>query len=380
MTHQRYTPRCLLIFCALVLLWGMASAQSVNNKFIDPEDGKFDISGWLDQEYGILPLVIPITEPALGFGGVLALSYFHPKKEGAYSDIPSSVSALGGLYTTNKSWGVFGGHFGYWRDDRIRYEGGGGYFSINLASYAQNPGGELQSWGFKLKGLALDQKLTFRIADSDFFLGAEYLFFYGSYDFGDLGAPQNIGGGQGRRSRYGGFGPVCFYDSRDNTMTPNRGIRAFISYLYFAPAFGSETTFHKLSMKAFGYTYVHRTVNLGLRGDAQFADEDTPFFMLPFIQLRGIPAMRYQGKTTYLAEAEVRWDFTPRWSLIGFAGYGEAIPVLDEIFEKDTVCNYGLGGRYLIARRLGLRLGIDIARGPEEWAFYIVLGSGWSIS
>ncbi len=42
--------------------------------------------------------------------------------------------------------------------------------------------------------------------------------------------------------------------------------------------------------------------------------------------------------------------------------------------------NYGFGGRYFIARKPGLRLGIDIARGPEEWAFTIVLGSGWIVS
>jgi hypothetical protein len=35
------------------------------------------------------------------------------------------------------------------------------------------------------------------------------------------------------------------------------------------------------------------------------------------------------------------------------------------------------GFRYLIARRLGIYMGIDIARGPEETAFYIQAGSAW---
>ena len=33
--------------------------------------------------------------------------------------------------------------------------------------------------------------------------------------------------------------------------------------------------------------------------------------------------------------------------------------------------------RYLMARLLGLYTGIDIARGPEDWAFYIQVGSAW---
>jgi hypothetical protein len=37
----------------------------------------------------------------------------------------------------------------------------------------------------------------------------------------------------------------------------------------------------------------------------------------------------------------------------------------------------GGGFRYLLARKLGLQTGIDVARGPEETAFYIQVGSSW---
>jgi hypothetical protein len=35
----------------------------------------------------------------------------------------------------------------------------------------------------------------------------------------------------------------------------------------------------------------------------------------------------------------------------------------------------GFGIRYLLARLFGLYTGLDIARGPEDWAFYIQVGS-----
>jgi hypothetical protein len=38
----------------------------------------------------------------------------------------------------------------------------------------------------------------------------------------------------------------------------------------------------------------------------------------------------------------------------------------------------GGGFRYLIARAFGIRTGIDIARGPEEWAWYIIFGHNWN--
>ena len=37
----------------------------------------------------------------------------------------------------------------------------------------------------------------------------------------------------------------------------------------------------------------------------------------------------------------------------------------------------GLGFRYLLARRLGMRVGADIARGPEDTVFYLSVGSAW---
>ena len=35
-------------------------------RFWSKEDGWFDVSGFLDEKYGFLPIVLPITEPAVG--------------------------------------------------------------------------------------------------------------------------------------------------------------------------------------------------------------------------------------------------------------------------------------------------------------------------
>jgi len=46
--------------------------------------------------------------------------------------------------------------------------------------------------------------------------------------------------------------------------------------------------------------------------------------------------------------------------------------------KGSTAWNAGSGFRYLIARLLGLKMGVDVARGPEDWAFYVVVGSSWN--
>jgi hypothetical protein len=40
----------------------------------DAQDGWLDLSGFLDTAYGFVPLVMPITEPAVGYGALAARS------------------------------------------------------------------------------------------------------------------------------------------------------------------------------------------------------------------------------------------------------------------------------------------------------------------
>jgi hypothetical protein len=37
----------------------------------------------------------------------------------------------------------------------------------------------------------------------------------------------------------------------------------------------------------------------------------------------------------------------------------------------------GVGMRYMMARKLGMHAGIDVAQGPEDTYWYIQVGSAW---
>jgi hypothetical protein len=49
--------------------------------FIDPEDGWFDISGFLEKPMGFTILAIPITEPAIGYGVAGGVAFLKPRKD-----------------------------------------------------------------------------------------------------------------------------------------------------------------------------------------------------------------------------------------------------------------------------------------------------------
>ena len=58
-------------------------------------------------------------------------------------------------------------------------------------------------------------------------------------------------------------------------------------------------------------------------------------------------------------------------------GVGRAASADDKLSKAKDRWSGGGGFRYLIARQLGFQTGIDVARGPEEWAFYLQFGSAW---
>lgn len=117
---------------------------------------------------------------------------------------------------------------------------------------------------------------------------------------------------------------------------------------------------------------------LGLRLDGDFTGGDIPFYMLPFVNIRGIPAMRYQGDHVITTEAELRWDVTQRWSLIGFAGAGwTANGDVSDFSNSDTYPAGGFGFRYLVAKVFNMRAGLDFGFSEVDQAVYITTGSAW---
>lgn len=64
-------------------------------RFFDPGDGWFDVSGFLDTAYGFVPLLVPITEPAVGFGAAGA-HQFAPDRSAARVKADSDIAALSG--------------------------------------------------------------------------------------------------------------------------------------------------------------------------------------------------------------------------------------------------------------------------------------------
>jgi len=377
----------LLAALALLGLWSpYAWSGWPPANMIDPEDGKFDISQYLAGATGFLPVPIVITEPAVGFGLGAAVAYFHPQK-GPVLDpngrrAPPSISVVMGAKTENGTY-VYGlAHMGVWKDDRVRYKGALAKMNVNMAFYLDRGGYEFLSNGidFNIDGALLYQQVQFRLKESDWWLGVNYIYNKADSTFGlgDILPPELPD--PTFSFTQAGIGAFVEYDSRNTIFTPSSGMSVRLQYKNYGKTWGGDYGFDDYIGTLLHYTPVGDYSSLGLRFSGETVSGDVPYFAYPFVSLRGIPAMRYQGKSALVAEAEYMWGVTPRWSLVFFGGAGKTTSINRFRGEGQTVASGGLGFRYRLARLLGLQAGLDIARGPEETSFYITVSSAWSAS
>ena len=107
-----------------------AAVAAVKTKpsFKDPTDGWFDLSGYLERPRAFFPAIMPITEPAVGYGVAVFPIFLRPRTEaGAQGYAQPNISTAGGLFTSNGSWGALAADSSYWKNGRIETLFAGGY-------------------------------------------------------------------------------------------------------------------------------------------------------------------------------------------------------------------------------------------------------------
>jgi hypothetical protein len=358
---------------------GQTAPTGNESKFRSPEDGWLDVSGFLDKPYGFFPILVPITEPAVGYGaaGGLAFIQKNPGENRAGFGRPD-MSMVGGLATQNDTWGLVAGDLRHWHGDRLETFVAVVKASINLDFYGTGEDSALRDdpLAYNLEPLGGLVRGRYRIGASRVWAGLAYVLADIPVNFE---APSTSPGipDTAEDTRVGGITPALTFDSRDNMFTPNRGTFFEGSVSIYDETLGGDEDFQRLDLIAIHYWRLKPTLILGLRGNGSFSSADTPFYMRPFISLRGVAMLRYQGEEVAEIETEARWQFWKRFSLVGFAGTGAAWNDLESFDDTLTVVTGGTGFRYEIARRYGLHVGLDVAFGPDNPVLYVVFGSAW---
>ena len=379
----------MVVLCAFLSLYVvpvLADTESSTEKKSQEEpeikDKKLFKGKWL-------PIPIFITEPAFGYGLGMSLGYIHRQegkretlsrfetpasvsKKGSGRKPPPDITGVAAGYTEKETWFVAGGHSASWRKDTIRYKGALMYADVKSTYYILD-----RPFDFNLLGFALYQDLKFRLGKSDFFLGGKLLYLEteSAFKLNFRGDTEIVIGDI--ESRNVGIALDASYDRRDNTFTPNSGQLIQLSLWRHDEGLGGDYNYWKGSFKALSFHQLHARFVLGLRLEGSGVDGRPPFYAYPWVSLRGIPALRYQGKRVGMIEAEGRWNILPRWALLGFVGTGQVYGDDPALNTQDNIVAGGVGGRYLFMPEQSLWLGLDVARGPEATYVYITVGHAW---
>jgi len=348
----------------------------------DPNRGRF------------LPIPIFITEPAIGEGLGLAVAYFHPTKDSPVGAALASPASIGGIskeqaapptmtgvmaaYTNNDTVAAGIGHMNSFKDDHIRFTGLVALADVNSTFYLLD-----YPFKFNLEGALVYQETRFRFGDSKWFwgIGFSYLDANTAFlveqpedQFSDVEPLLDLFRSDVTNS---GLSVKLAWDARDNTSMPNDGLLFDFALWRYDDFIGSDYDYWDARLKLLSFHKFHEKFVLGLRLEGSAIDGNAPFFAIPWVTLRGIPAMRYQGDRVGMFELEGRYTFSPRWAVLGFAGTGYASSKKPAIDTNDDIYNYGLGARYKVFDAQNVWVGIDIARGPEDTNWYIQIGHAW---
>lgn len=373
-----------------LILWtlqiNVSNAQHSKISFKDSVDHQFDLSDYIIDAHGFVPVPVIITEKALGGFGFALAPIFLKKRKPFIEKVgdtvkvtpvaPDVTGAFGG-YTANKSW--FAGAFrsGTWAKPKIKYMVGGLYGNINMSFYRTLPNTNEKEFKFNIRATGAMLQATKKVSTSNWYLGLRYLFAKTDVKYrADTTLPEFVKPLE-LNSILSELGGIAEFDNRDNIFTPNNGLKFHLDGICSNEALGSDYNFWRFDYYTYIYKTLFRKLTVGLRIDGQQVVGDAPFYFLPYLDMRGLPVNRYQGKADLLSELELRIDVFKRWSLMLYGGSGKAFDNWSDWSDTKYAWSYGTGFRYLLASKFKLRVGIDVAKGPENWCYYIVFGSNW---
>jgi len=356
------------------------TARKGRARFIDPEDGQLDLSNFLENPKGFLPVPIIVTEPAVGYGGGAVGMFLRPRKDaGEEGWARPNISAVGALATQNGTKAGFAGDASRWLDGRLRTLAGAGTGQVNLDFYGlgSDPSTAGQKVSYSLQFTGAVAQANWQLAQgSPWALGMRYV--YADVEPNLSGAAPFPGLVDGVRTKISAPSVILEFDTRDNIFTPTRGIYSESSWMASRKALGATVDFERFQQVLMGWQPLGHRVTMGARGDYAWSSDSTPFFLRPFVQLRGVPAMRYQGDQVASVEAELSWQFSGRWSVVGFGGAGATRTSSGALSGTQNVGSGGVGFRYELARKFGLHAGVDVAHSAGTTAVYLTVGSAWA--
>ena len=362
--------------CLLVLSMSLAYAdetQTDSRPGIAP-DIREDEHKLKVQRGDFVVVPIPISNPTLDTGLVVGAAYFYKQTEAQKKAQPASVTAMGGMYTSNDSKAFALVQQNYWRNNTWRFTGAIGSADMRLSLLAPNDtsGGQRLDW--RINGEFLFAKLSRKLTGH----------WYGGFNLRSIDADQSFetvtatsSFDIGSAVRSTGLGASVEFDARDMPLNTYSGQYFKADALFNDEALGSDQTYQSYSLAFRSYHELSASLVLAWELQGCIRGGTAPLWDACTLKLRGFSVTDYLGRETASGQVEARWRLNKRWGLVGFVGSGYVGNAFNEVRDSEGIPSYGAGIRFMVlaAKRINLR--IDFARSNDSDAIHISVGEAF---
>jgi len=356
----------------------LATAPSPN--LPQAQGNQADYQGFFNNS-SFLIVPIPISNPTIGSGGGLATAMFFKTDK----DSKSSFIGAGGFYTGNGSWGA--ATLGDVSFDEARYHARttAGYANVNYDFYGTQAtnAGDQRHVSLNQNGGLFQGVFEGRVAQ-DFYVGGKmrYLTIKTKFKSPDIagGLLDHDGPLAGLKDNVITTGLTATYDSRDKDYSPSQGWLIQGGFDAGLNAFITKEPFLKTTLSLNRYDTVATDLVLASHGSFCGEGGHVPIFDLCLFgsqnDLRGYAVGRYQDKTMFTIQEELRWRAFWRIGFVAFAGLGSVAPTINRF---DKILYSGGGGiRFLASREYGVNIGIDgVVNAQGQATYYIQVGEAF---
>lgn len=172
-----------------------------------------------------------------------------------------------------------------------------------------------------------------------------------------------------------GFGVSLDWDTRDGVLYPRKGVFFQLTADTYGAMTGSDFAFTSLKLDCREYFLVAPDQVLALQAYIRSTAGEVPFHKLAFLGgesiMRGYYKGRFRDKDILAVQAEYRVLVTKRIGVVGFAGLADIFPAFAEFKLKTIKYSVGTGVRYMVNKREGTTLRLDMAWGKASFGLYV---------
>lgn len=180
---------------------------------------------------------------------------------------------------------------------------------------------------------------------------------------------------------YSALGIKLAFDNRDHRLNPKKGSYVTLTTRHYRDFLGSEAEFNVFEIEINKYFSLAPKHILATRFFGYIGTGDVPFEEQALLgyagprgnDVRGYSTGRYRGDQLYDLQAEWRWNFYKRFGMVCFGSLALVGDDADHISKNGLLPAIGIGARYIAAVEENVNVGLDIAKGKEDWGIYFII-------